>query len=101
MDLNNITTILDKPKHDQVAWQRTLALQELSGARVQAVSFLWNAMCEPASALSAADRKKLRHGLIEERKTWLAELVGDQPEVHSVEDFLWTVFMLPEYQYIN
>jgi universal stress protein E len=81
MDLNNITTILDKPKHDQVAWRRALALQERSGARVEAVSFLWNAMCEHSSALSAADRKKLRHGLIEERKAWLADLVGDQPRV--------------------
>ena len=83
MDLNNITTILDKPKHDQVAWQRTMALQSLSGARVEAVSFIWNAMCEPTSALSAADRKNLRHSLLEERKAWLDDMVGKQKGVKS------------------
>jgi universal stress protein E len=83
MDLNNITTILDKPKHDQVAWRRALELQELSGARMQAVSFLWNAMCEHSSALSAADRKKLRHGLIEERKAWLTGMTGDRRGVKA------------------
>ena len=83
MDLNNITTILDKPKHDQVAWRRALELQERSGARMQAVSFIWNAMCEHSSALSAADRKKLRHELIEERKAWLTELVDDRRGVRA------------------
>jgi len=83
MDLNNITVILDKPKHDQVAWRRALELQALSGARMEAVSFLWNAMCEHTSALSAADRKKLRHGLVEERKQWLTDLVGEQKGVKA------------------
>lgn len=83
MDLNNITVVLDKPKHEQAAWRRALQLQELSGAKLNAVSFLWNAMCEHSSALSAAERKKLRHGLVEERKAWLAELVGEQPGVKA------------------
>ncbi len=83
MDLNNVTVVLDKPKHEQIAWRRALELQANSGARVQAVSFLWNAMCEHSSALSAADRKKLRHGLVEERKRWLAELVSQQPDVKA------------------
>ena len=78
MDFNNITTILDKPKHDQVAWRRALELQAASGAKTEAVTFLWNAMCEERHALDAEQRRTLRHNLIEERKAWLGELVGDQ-----------------------
>ena len=77
MDFNNITTILDKPKHDQVAWRRALELQAASGAKSEVVSFLWNAMCEDRHALDAGQRNTLRHNLIEERKAWLGELVGD------------------------
>ena len=76
MDLNRITTILDKPKHDQVAWRRSLLLQAQSGAALEAVSFVWNAMCENVSALNAADRRKLRRGLIDERRRWLHDLVA-------------------------
>lgn len=78
MDLNKIMTVLDKPKHDQVAWRRSLALREASGAQLDVISFNWNAMCENSSALSVDDRRQLRHGLIEERKAWLADLVTDQ-----------------------
>lgn len=78
MDLNKIMTVLDKPKHDQVAWRRSLALRKASGAQLDVISFNWNAMCENSSALSVDDRRQLRHGLIEERKAWLADLVTDQ-----------------------
>jgi len=95
MDLNNITTILDKPKHDQIAWRRTLQLQKLSGAKVQAISFEWNAMCERSSALDRGERKQLRHGLVEKRKAWLSELVGDADNVrgraiwsHDIADWI-------------
>ena len=83
MDFNNITTILDKPKHDQVAWQRSLELQKLSGAKLQAVAFVWNAMCESNSALNADERKQLKHGLVEQRKNWLAKLVAATPQVRT------------------
>ena len=88
MDLNNITTVLDKPKHEQVAWRRSTELQDLGGAKLEAVSFLWNAMCEPSSALSAADRKAMRHGLIEGRKAWLSKLVGERVGVK--QRTVWT-----------
>jgi universal stress protein E len=80
MLLNNITTILDKPKHEQVAWRRSQELQKLTGSKIQAVSFVWNAMCESNSALSADERKKLKHALVEERKAWLADLVEGAPK---------------------
>ncbi len=78
MDINTIMTVLDKPKHEQVAWRRSLALQKATGAKLDVISFNWNAMCENSSALSVDDRRQLRHGIIEERKAWLADLVADQ-----------------------
>ena len=87
MDIQKIITVLDKPKHDQVAWRRTLALQKVSGAAAEVVSFSWNAMCESSSGLSADERRKLRHSLVEERKAWLEDLVAD----HSVRSrAIWT-----------
>ena len=83
MDLNNITTILDRQKHEQIAWRRTLDLQKRAGSRVEAVSFVYNAMCESHSVLSADERKKLKNGLIEERKDWLEGLVSDSKNVKT------------------
>ena len=87
MDIQKIVTVLDKPKHDQVAWRRTLELQKVTGAKAEVVSFAWNAMCESSSGLSADERRQLRHSLVEERKAWLKELVADKP-VRSRE--IWT-----------
>ena len=78
-----ILTVLDKPKHEQLAWQRSLDLQERAKARLDVVSFCWNAMCENQAVLSASERKKLRHNLVEERKAWLEKLVADQPKVRK------------------
>jgi hypothetical protein len=30
-----------------------------------------------------------------------AEILGESPSTEATEDFLWSVFMLPEFQYIN
>ncbi len=78
-----ILTILDKPKHEQLAWRRTLELKGLTNARVDAVSFCWNAMCENQAVLDAPARKKLRHTLVEERKEWLGGVVGDEGKVRQ------------------
>ena len=83
MDLNQITTILDKPKHDQVAWRRSLLLQEQSGTAIEVVSFVWNAMCENTAALNAVDRRKLRRSLIDKRRQWLQDLVAKSPRSRS------------------
>ncbi|XOV83364.1 MAG: universal stress protein [bacterium] len=87
MDIQKIITVLDKPKHDQVAWRRTLALQKASGAAAEVVSFAWNVMCESSSGLSADERRQLRHSLVQARKTWLQDLVAGH-EVRS--RVIWT-----------
>ena len=74
---SHILAILDKPKHPQSAWRRALELQKQSGARIDAVAFCWNAMCENQAVMSARERRKLLHALVEERKAWVHELIGD------------------------
>lgn len=85
---SRILTILDKPKHPQSAWKRTLELQKTTSANVDAVAFCWNAMCDNQAVLTAAQRKKLLHALVEERKEWLGELVADRDKVNP--RVIWT-----------
>ena len=85
---SRIMTILDKPKHKQSAYKRSLDLQSLTGASVDAVAFCWNAMCENQAVLNAGERKKLRHALVAERKAWMHELIADRANV--TERTIWS-----------
>ncbi|AMX01856.1 universal stress protein [Microbulbifer thermotolerans] len=70
--MKNILVILDKPKHEQIALQRALALAKATGARLHLISFVYEPQLTMAGMYEAMD--ELMHTMLGERKRWLAEL---------------------------
>ena len=70
MRLSSTLTIMDKPKHEQVALRRALELQQSSGARIEAVSFCWQSMAEASEAFTRDQRRTIKQELLRNRKVW-------------------------------
>ncbi len=75
MRLSSTLTIMDKPKHEQVALRRALELQQSSGARIEAVSFCWQSMAEASEAFTLDQRRAIKQELLRNRKDWQRECV--------------------------
>ncbi len=84
MKVSTICTILDKPKHKQIALERALELQEIMGCSIQPVSFCWNAMSENKSVYDAKERRKMRHAFLMRHEEWLHELSSKYPDMPDV-----------------
>lgn len=70
--MKSILVILDKPKHEQIALQRALALAKATGARLHLLSFVYEPQLTMAGMYEAMD--ELMHTMLGERERWLAEL---------------------------
>ena len=88
---------MDKPKHDQIAFKRALALGKAQAAagegtpELQLKAFVYNEAVMDSS-LDVRDQTALRRSLTQTRKTWLAEQVT-KAETQGVEakgDTVWT-----------
>ena len=77
MRLASIVTIMDKPKHQQVALRRALALQQLSHAHIDAVSFCWQSLADASDAFDASQRRAMKREILGERKTWQRACAGE------------------------
>ncbi len=77
MRLDSALTILDKPKHKQVAFERARSLQELNGTHLDLVSFCWQSMVESSDFFDTHQRRTLRQEILLERKQWQRDLVLD------------------------
>ncbi len=77
-DFQNLLTILDKPKHPQVALYRSMALQHHYATHVDLVSFCWHSMVGAAGPFDTHQRKQLKQSIVNERKAWLRELLRDK-----------------------
>ena len=76
MRLASIVTIMDKPKHRQVALSRALALQQLSHTHIDAVSFCWQSLADASDALDADQRRAMKREILRERKAWQRACAG-------------------------
>ncbi len=75
--IDNILVVIDKPKHEQVALQRALALQEKTGAHLQLCAFAYHAMYDQKDIFDAHQRRAIRREIERERTQWLRDLVLD------------------------
>ncbi len=97
MRLDSILTIMDKPKHPQVALRRSLQLQALCSARVEAVSFCWQSLADAEDVLGKDQREAIRNAVLEERRAWQQQCIDaasrdhhDLPEGKLVPRAIWT-----------
>jgi universal stress protein E len=82
MRIDSILTILDKPKHEQVALARARTLAERTGAPLTLAAFCWQPLAGAGAEFTAAVRDAIRRRLIEERRAWQRELVATQRIEH-------------------
>jgi universal stress protein E len=78
MRIDSILTILDKPKHEQLALARAGALAERTLAPLTLAAFCWHPIGGGGPEFTAAEREAIRRRLVEERRAWLRELVAGQ-----------------------
>ena len=77
MRLESALTILDKPKHDQTAFDRAVALQAETGMHLDLASFCWQPMVAQSEFFDAHQRRTLKQEILLERKKWQRALVLD------------------------
>ncbi|MEQ8861046.1 MAG: universal stress protein [Pseudomonadales bacterium] len=91
-DRHDILVVLDKPKHDQVALERALALAAESGSRLVLTSFCWLPMVTRSDVFDTHQRLAIKKSAMAERRRWLRALVQDRglAAANLVTDVVWT-----------
>lgn len=94
MHLDRIFTVLDKPKHEQVAFARAQTLMHATKGKGRphvAAAFCWHPLAESTRSLGSKDAKSLKTNMIAERKQWLAEMLEDLPSPLPIKpEVIWT-----------
>lgn len=70
--LENILVVVDKPKHEQVALGRALALQRQTGARLHLRAFVWDPSYDQRDAYEATQRRSIKQHEMDKRRQWLS-----------------------------
>lgn len=78
MRIDTVLTILDKPKHDQLALARARVVAGRARAPLTAAAFCWQPLAAGSSSLSERDRAAIKDRLVEERRLWQRELLAAQ-----------------------
>jgi universal stress protein E len=82
MRIGSILTLLDKPKHEQLALARALTLAERARAPLTLAAFCWQPLADRGAEFTPAVRDAIRRQLVDERRTWQRELVATQQIEH-------------------
>ncbi|MGL6159049.1 universal stress protein [Microbulbifer sp.] len=86
--MKNILVILDKPKHEQIALQRAMALAEAAGVRLHLVSFAYEPQLTLPGVHEATD--DLVQMIVSGREHWLEELrKRHQLPADTVTEAVW------------
>ena len=90
--LENILVVVDKPKHEQIALQRALALQRQTGARLHLKAFAWDPNYDQRETYDAAQRRSIKRNEVDKRRGWLratfAEAGGDPRQ--ATQQVVWS-----------
>ncbi|MGB0407340.1 MAG: hypothetical protein ACPGC1_08625, partial [Pseudomonadales bacterium] len=95
--LKHALVVMDKPKHDQIAFERALTLGKALAAagkgtpELQLKAFVYNEAVMDSS-LDVRDQTALRRTLTQTRKTWLAEQItkAEAQGLRAKGDAVWT-----------
>ncbi|MGI9328812.1 MAG: universal stress protein [Pseudomonadales bacterium] len=75
MKTQSIVTILDKPKHRQVAFERAMKIQDAMGAHVDLLGFCWHPMAEAKQSFDNHQRAAIKREIMRAEKEWQRQLV--------------------------
>ena len=73
-----ILVIIDKPKHEQTALERALALQEKTNAHLHLAAFAYHPMCDQTDVFDAHQRRAIRKEIVRQRTEWLRDQARDR-----------------------
>jgi universal stress protein E len=88
----NALVIVDKPKHEQTAVMRALALQKLAGGHMHLAAFAYHAMYDQKDIFETHQRRAIRKEIERQRTQWLRDLVLDSRAAFSdlTLEVVWT-----------
>ncbi len=72
-----ILVIIDKPKHEQTALARALALQAKTGAHLHLAAFAYHPTYDQRDVFEVHQRRAIRKEILRERTEWLRDQVRD------------------------
>lgn len=90
--LENILVVVDKPKHEQIALRRALAMQRQTGARLHLRAFAWDPSYDQRGAYEATHRRSIRQHEVDKRRQWLSATLtkaGGVPR-EVTQQVVWT-----------
>ena len=76
MSLQSILTILDKPKSKQCAFDRSIAIQDKTGAHINLTAFCWQASCADDGIFSIEQTQSLQREILRARTQWQRDLIA-------------------------
>jgi universal stress protein E len=88
----NVLVIVDKPKHQQTALARALALQKVTGAHIHLAAFAYHAMYDQKDIFETHQRRAIRKEIERQRTQWLRDQVLDHKAAFSdlTLEVVWT-----------
>ncbi|MEE4360180.1 MAG: universal stress protein [Pseudomonadales bacterium] len=75
--IKNALVVMDKPKHDQVAFRRALRLQKQEPMHLHLVAFCYHPMYDQTEVFETHQRNEIKKEVLREREEWLRNQVLD------------------------
>lgn len=72
-----ILVVMDKPKHEQTALERGLALQAKTRAHLHLSAFAYHSMYDQKDVFDAHQRRAIKREIVRQRTEWLRDQVRD------------------------
>ncbi len=90
--LEDILVVVDKPKHEQIALHRALAMQRQTGARLHLKAFAWDPSYDQRDTYDAAERRSIKQHEVDQRRQWLSATLAEAGVVarEVTQQVVWT-----------
>jgi universal stress protein E len=91
-DIKNVLVVMDKPKHDQVAFRRALGLERTSPMHLHLTAFCYHPMYDQTEVFETHQRNEIKKDLVHDRERWLRDQVLDAKAVYEnvTLETVWT-----------
>lgn len=90
MKFQRILTIVDKPKHPQVALARTARLLKETGGSAHLAAFCFDPALEHGQVMTGAQARAGRRTMVDERRLWLQGEAARYPQFeHAERSVVW------------
>ena len=89
MEYKNILVVVDPTVEQQPSLDRAAFLARSYGAKISLILCIYDLSYEMTSMLSVDEREAMRHGVIEQQKCWLNELIANYSDLTIETTVTW------------